>query len=353
MSSLNQEVAQILDAQRESLANAVVAQHYALEPELEQRYGEKGRIKCLQDANYHLTYLSEAIATTHPSLFANYIAWAKVLLTGIGIPSSHLAKNIEILSDVFKKELPENVAVLIQEYIEAGLTQLPELPFELPTFIPEYAPHAELAQRYLNALLKGERNVANRLVLDAVENGVSVKDIYLHVFQRSQYEIGRLWQINQVSVAQEHFCTAATQFIMSQLYPHIFTTARKNRVLVATCIGGDLHEIGVRMVADFFEMDGWDTYYLGANTPNPSVLQALAERKADVLAISATMMFHVRAVKELIAAVRSNDDFENIKIAVGGYPFNVEPTLWKQMGADTYASDANQAVQMINKLILE
>ena len=46
--------------------------------------------------------------------------------------------------------------------------------------------------------------------------------------------------------------------------------------MVATCIGGELHEIGIRMVADFFEMEGWDTYYLGANTPADAVVAELS-----------------------------------------------------------------------------
>jgi methanogenic corrinoid protein MtbC1 len=351
MSTLNQQVSQTLDAQRNSLAEAIVAQHYALQPELEKRYGEKGRVKCMADAHYHLTYLSEAIAAAHPSLFANYVAWAKVLLTGIAIPAEDLAKNLQVVGGVLKKELPDEAATIVDEYIEEGLIQLPALPSELPSFIEETEPHAELAQQYLNTLLRGERHIASRLILETVQGGVSVKDIYIYVFQRSQYEIGRLWQMNKVSVAQEHYCTAATQLIMSQLYSYIFSTERQEHALVATCVGGDLHEIGVRMVADFFEMEGWDTYYLGANTPTPSILQELKERNADVLAISATMTFHVRAVGELIAAVRSNEAFQDVKIVVGGYPFNLESALWKQVKADAYAHNAKEAIAVVNKLI--
>ena len=80
----------------------------------------------------------------------------------------------------------------------------------------------------------------------------------------------RYWQMNRLTVAQEHYCTAATQMIMSQLYPYIFEGERNGRVLVATCVAENLHEIGVRMVTDFFEMDGWDTFYLGANVPTAS-----------------------------------------------------------------------------------
>jgi len=58
--------------------------------------------------------------------------------------------------------------------------------------------------------------------------------------------------MNEVSVAQEHYCTAATQLIMSQLYPHIFAGEKTERTLIATCVAGDLHEIGIRMVSDLF-----------------------------------------------------------------------------------------------------
>ncbi|EDN69787.1 cobalamin B12-binding [Beggiatoa sp. PS] len=223
MSILNTQVSQLIDEQRDSLAIGIMEKHYALHPEFEERYGKKGRIKCLEDANYHLTYLSEAIAASHPSLFANYVAWAKVLLTGIGISAQDLTANLEIVRDVLTEKLPEEMELLINEYIDEGLTQLPSLPSKLPTCIEEAEPHANLAQQYLDTLLRGERHIASRLILDAVnKDKISVKDIYLHVFQSSQYEIGRLWQMNKISVAQEHYCTAATQLIMSQLYSHIF-----------------------------------------------------------------------------------------------------------------------------------
>ena len=186
-----------------------------------------------------------------------------------------------------------------------------------------------------------------------MEEDTSVKDVYLHVFQPAQREVGRLWQTNQISVAQEHYCTAATQLIMSLLYPRIFASGRIGHTLVATCVVGELHELGVRMVADFFEMEGWDTYYVGANTPTNSILRTLADRKADVLAISATMTFHVRAVAQLIAEVRASEACSSVHILVGGYPFNVSLDLWQQVGASGYASDAQQAVRVANRWVAD
>ncbi len=207
------------------------------------------------------------------------------------------------------------------------------------------------AQNYLDHLLKGDRNEALSLVLDEVKSGVPVKEIYVQVFQPVQYEIGRLWQTNKISVAQEHYCTGATQLVMAQLYPYLFTGEKKSKKLVTACVPGELHEMGARMVTDFFEMQGWDTYYLGANMPIESVVHYLSEIKPQCLAISATMTFHVSAVEEMIRKIRSAPDVSpKLIILVGGYPFKIADGLWASVGADGYAPSATEAIELANKL---
>jgi MerR family transcriptional regulator, light-induced transcriptional regulator len=348
-----QEISRFIDGRSQALAEAMTARQYELMPELAARYGEPGRARCLQDALYHLSYLSQSIAARRPALFADYVAWAKVMLAGRGIPPEDLAANLACMRAALEHVLPAEMATLACAYVEAGELHLPQLASTLDSFIVVGGPFSQLARDYVNALLAGERQRASRMILDAVAGGAGVRDIYLQVFQPSQYEIGRLWQMNRVNVAQEHYCTAATQLIMSQLYPYIFTNRKNGRRLVATCVGGDLHEIGVRMVSDLFEMDGWDTFYLGANTPAPAIIQALAAQRADVLAVSATISTHVTEVTNLISGVRRAKEAAGVKILVGGYPFNVATDLWQQVGADSYAGDAVGAVEAANRMMSE
>lgn len=206
-----------------------------------------------------------------------------------------------------------------------------------------------MAAEFLTALRSGDRHGASNLVLNAVNTGrVPVRDIYLNVFRTSQYEVGRLWSEGELSVAEEHYCTAATQLIMSQLYPHIFSVARRGKTLVATSVAGELHELPIRMVADFFEMAGWDTYYLGANTPAPDVVRTVRERKADVVAISATMSRNVKRVKEMVDALRATP---GPKVMVGGWPFTQDPDLWRSLGADGCAENADKAVELAERWV--
>ncbi len=346
---MNDQVKQLLIAQRNALSEMAVARQYELQAQMWQPYGETGRAKSLRDTVWHFSYLAEAIGASDPTLFVDYVAWARALYAGLNL-NDMLPTTLRCMLEAVQASLPQPAQVVVSEYIQAGLEHLRRPLSAPPTFIPPDAPLADLAARYLETLLRGERAAASRLILEAVDGGTSVRDIYLRVFQPVQREIGRLWQSNQISVAQEHYCTAATQLVMSQLYPRIFAAEKIGRRLVATCVSGELHEMGARMVADFFEMAGWDTYYVGANTPTESVMQTVVERRADVLAISATMTFHVSQVAELVRAVRASEAGQ-VKILVGGYPFNVSPDLWRRFGVDGCAPDAAQAVELANRMV--
>lgn len=332
-----------------ALAEQLVERHFAAHPELAQRHGELGRQRCLADANVHFAYLANAMDVRAPALFTSYVSWAKVMLGKRGIPCADLATHLELAGVIVAENLAGEPGATAVSYLTSAVQRLRSLPTELPTHLPEGAPHVELARAYLRALLGGERHLASQIILDAVSSGVPVREIYLHVFQPTQYEVGRRWLLNEVTIGQEHYCTAATQLIISQLYPHIFASEKGTGTLVAASVSGDLHELGVRMVTDFFEMDGWDTYYLGASTPPRDVVDTIVTRGADVLAISVTISFHLVAVKELIEMVRGRPECAHVKIMVGGYPFIVDPELWSRLGADGSALNAQDAIALAKR----
>jgi len=351
MTTEHSQAAQAIRERRDEIAGELVALEFARHPELEQRYGPIGREKSLQDAGYHLAYLAEALALDNQALFVDYIAWTKVMLAQRRVLPTDLAFHLQCTAEVLRQQLPGESGPLAAGFVDTALREMPGMPEALPSFLEDDAPLSPLAHQYLQALLRGERQLASRLILDVAGKGSTIRDIYLRVFQPVQREIGRLWQMNQISVAQEHYCTAATQLVMSQLYPRLFVGDKSDRNLVASCVAGDLHELGVRMVADFFEMAGWNTFYTGASTPHPDVIRTVIDRKADVLGISATITYHVHEVEKLIAAVRRNPDCGAVKILVGGYPFNIDPELWRQVGADGWAEDADRAIAMAEHLL--
>ena len=342
-----------IDANAARIASLITERQVAADPSLAARFGDRGRLKCTEDARRHLEYLSSAAANNSDSLFADYVGWAKILLARLGLSDDDLSQNLHLLREAVREVLDAPHGDAAARIIDTALRALPAMPAVSQSLLSDSQPHAELARQYLALLLSGDRRAAGELIHAAVRRGITVHEIYLHVFQRSQHEIGRLWQMNEITVAEEHYCTAATQLIMSQLYPMIFAAPRVGRRLVAACVGGDLHEIGVRMVADFFEMAGWDTYYLGANVPLDGIIDSVTERRANVLAISATMSYHVSAVADVIRAVRRNSGPRQVRILVGGYPFRVDSELWRSVGADGFAVDASEAVTLANRLLAD
>lgn len=205
---------------------------------------------------------------------------------------------------------------------------------------------SSLQKDYLNAVIIGDRNLASRLILDSVKDKYSARDVYMHVLERSLKEVGRLWEMNIIDVSQEHYISNVTQQIMSQLYPYFSFQDRNKRSCVSLSVSGEFHNIGIRMVTDFLESAGWDTYYLGSDIPSQNVIRAIQDRKADMLAISATMAFNIDAVSGLIKGVRSARGCKNVRIIVGGRAFNLNKQLWRVVDADGYAESADKAVAL-------
>ena len=177
---------------------------------------------------------------------------------------------------------------------------------------------------------------------------VEARLVYLQVFERVQREIGRLWQLQRITVAQEHYCTAAVQSMMAQFYPTILNTPKHGRTVVAACVGEEAHEVGIRLVADLLELNGWTTCYLGANVPTDALVGETRRRKADLVALSTTMAYHLPRVQEAVHALRNAG--EACKILVGGMPFNQDSTLWQKVGADGTADDGAGAVHQAERL---
>ncbi|AEI39052.1 cobalamin-dependent protein [Paenibacillus mucilaginosus] len=336
----------------EQLADQVTERQYSLQPDLIQRFGPAGRERTKQDTVFSLKYLAESLMMDSPSLFVHYITWLKALLEGYKVGVKEIEVNLACLREEVCLSIGGEHQEHVTRFLDIGLHQL-ALPADVPPFIAADAPYGAEAAEYLRILLEGRRQEASRLIMELVEAQTPLADIYLHIFQPVQYEIGRLWQTGGINVAQEHYCTAATQLIMSQLYPYLFGSERKDRRLVATCVGDEIHEVGLRMVADLFEAEGWDTYYLGANVPARSIIQTVISQQAHMVAISATMTYHVHLVKKLIEQIRASEGCRGVKIIVGGLPFNIDPQLWIQVGADGCSRNAGEAVRMAAGLLRE
>jgi methanogenic corrinoid protein MtbC1 len=344
-------VGETLLRDRAELANTQVSLAFARQPRLQGHDGTAERTGSLQDVNLQLSCLAAALFADRPALFIDHVAWSKVTLTQRGWAVDDLAANYHCLCDALRFELPTQSADVAVGFVRQAIEHLPSMPTDIPTFIRPRHPHALLARLFLKALLRADLRAARGLIVGAIEEGIGTRHIYLNVLQPALYEVGRLWQLNQISVAREHFCTAAAQSILAIVNRN--SSPRHHDAaptIVSTCVSGEQHELGIRMVSDFFDMAGWNSCYLGANTPNEGVVGEVIERNADVLAVSMTMAHQYPQLEDLVQSVRRAPQCGNVKILVGGYPFQRAPDLWSLLGADGAASDAEEAVEVVTSL---
>jgi methanogenic corrinoid protein MtbC1 len=220
----------------------------------------------------------------------------------------------------------------------------------LPSMSSGHTELAGLRERYLAAQLAGDRREALRLVIgEGIGLGLSVLDLQLHVIQEAQREIGRLWQENEINIAQEHMATAISHMALAQLYDEAPHAPSNHKKVVVACVEGELHDLPARLVADALDLSGFEVRYLGADVPLHSLLPMLASERPDLLALSATMSFNLPALREAVKHVR--EAAPQLPIVVGGAACSDLRSLATELGAAGTGSDATELVAIARRLL--
>jgi MerR family transcriptional regulator, light-induced transcriptional regulator len=209
----------------------------------------------------------------------------------------------------------------------------------------------EIFQSYLRLLLNHQGVEARNLILEQALEGKST--LYLHgrILEPTLSEIGRLWLENEISVADEHYATAVTEALINTLHPLLKQRPfRKGRVLLVA-VQNELHALGLRMVGDFLECDGWDTIYFGPNLPDEAICSSIEKERPDLIAISVTTPANLLSTAETIQRIRAMPKTSSTPVLVGGYPLLVDHSLWRDVGADAWAANGFHAVRVARSLL--
>jgi methanogenic corrinoid protein MtbC1 len=331
------------------IAKQTLAERMKLSTNRDGSFSGKNKEKFLKDCEYHIDFLCPALAYNSPGIFADYITWVRNLFANLSITEENFRDYFATFTDVIVDQVDQDGVYGLRAFIESALAQFNE-PFQpIPSYISAATHLSHEAKTVLDSLLLGKQAFATKYVMDLVAGGVSIQDCYLEIIQPVQQEVGRLWHNSEISVGMEHYVTSASQVIMSQFYPSIMNHDKTGKSLLTACISGEQHELGLRMVADLMELEGWDTYFLGSNTPLFTIPQLAISKKVNLLAISVTLSTHLEKLEQLISMCR--EEIPQLKIMVGGYPFNVDRNLWQKMGADGYGTNAMDAINVAEQLV--
>ncbi len=172
-----------------------------------------------------------------------------------------------------------------------------------------------LRQGYQSALLAGKADEAGALIQQALIH-FGVTRLYLDMISPVQAEMGRLWCDGELHIAQEHLATQIVINHLSKLRQLMRPKAQRGLRVLLTTISGDLHTIGIRMVADFLNFDGWEVDFLGADTPASALIVFMQERRVDLVGLSATLDTNLDVLLSTVAGIRQG--FPDVPIMVGG-----------------------------------
>ncbi len=174
-------------------------------------------------------------------------------------------------------------------------------------------------QSYFESLISGNKRACFRIVKELHAQGVSLEDIYLKLFQRSLYHVGESWETGKLSIATEHIATAITDYLISQCFGFLEPAPANGLSVVMSCMGQEYHQLGARIVADLIEAKGFDVLYLGANSPQESVLEAIETHQPIAAGFSLSLPQNIDALERMVdAIIRKNPALD---ILLGGQAF--------------------------------
>ena len=172
---------------------------------------------------------------------------------------------------------------------------------------------------FFKYLLVGDKTACTDIVKTLINKNVPVQTIYEDLLKVTLYKIGDLWEQNKISVATEHLASAIVEGILNTIYVNIISKKNINKNVLLSCIESENHQIGIKMISDITEMNGWNAFFLGSNVPTKDVLMFSKTISVDLLAISLSIYFHLPELISLIRKFRT--EFPNTPILVGGQAF--------------------------------
>ena len=198
-------------------------------------------------------------------------------------------------------------------------------------------------KEFLTYLDRQDKEHCVSFVLDKLSSGeIDIVTLYEEILTPSLREQFCRESGTEICIWEEHVRTSIVRTVIECCFPYLigerdrlYISGKKGQVIV-TCPVEEYHEIGARMVADFFTLCGYDVTFVGANTPREEVFSALTFIKPVFIAISVTNYYNLVAARKMINRLKEiRTETKGIfKIIVGGIAFQDNPSSAGEMGAD-------------------
>ncbi len=191
---------------------------------------------------------------------------------------------------------------------------------------------ATAGQALERCLREHDRPGAVTAILRAVEDGLSVEELYSRVLRPFLASVGADWQRGRTAVWEEHLIVGAVRTAIEALYPRVLerkATAPAVPVTAAFfCPPEETHDLGLRMLADRFDLRGFRTVYVGAATPVEEMIKCVQAEQASVVCLSASTHFQKATLHNVITTLRAR--LPGVRLVAGGPAFVSESSGWEE-----------------------
>jgi MerR family transcriptional regulator, light-induced transcriptional regulator len=205
---------------------------------------------------------------------------------------------------------------------------------------------AVLADAFLDRALRGELSAARRIVLEADELGQPLDVSFAEVLGPALQELGHRWERHAVSVAQEKEVSEVAHEVITELtLRHAGAVDDRSGGVVAACVAGEAHELGLRMICGLLRARGVDLHFLGADVAQHFLVDAVQRRQPRAVLVSVTTDEHLPAVGAAAAALRAAGC--TTSLLAGGQAVVRHPDVVAGFGVTPAADDTDALIESL------
>ena len=206
-----------------------------------------------------------------------------------------------------------------------------------------------LIERFFTTLISGDRPGSRAIVDEVIAADCPAEKILSRLFWPTLEHIQTLYRADQLSQLAFNYSTRLMRNLIAQMQPRLETNdARSTRVLIA-CGEDHLEELNAQIAADLLEADGYTVFFAGGGIANDEIVAQLGEVNADVLLVFGAVANTVPYTRQLIDRLHDIGVCPKVQIVVGGGVFNRAEGLAEEIGADIWAKDPEELIQVMGQ----
>ncbi len=192
------------------------------------------------------------------------------------------------------------------------------------------------AESFSELLLSDNETEAAAQLIDAYLKNHALATLFDTTITNAMHRVGDLWFNGTITIADEHLATRVTLSALQKLRGVVVPGQATGLKAVCCGIEGDLHELPIHLAEIMFESEGWDISNLGPNTPLFALRDMVAQKKPDLVCISARSIVDLDRTTTEYAQFRKV--IEKIKgtTVLGGEVFR-DANLRQRFPAEFYA----------------